>query len=432
MAIDARIPLGVQPLQIQSPMQGAQQALTLRELMAGAAAREAQRDHYRMAQAQAVQQQQAAEAFRAGLAQSGGRMTPELASLGLKAGMSPADLQSVAGMQDWGRPQVKQFVETVGPDGRPVKVGVDAYGRPMGEGFAQPVQLRDRDLGGEVVPVNPYTGQEAGPRVRKTPEQTELERLMIARGIQPGSPQWNSIIGDYLLKKTTHAPAASTTVTNYISPETPGQKKADEKYAEDFIEFATGGYADVVKQLDQLREVSAALGSGQNLTGPIIGSMPNSVLAATNPRALSTKEMVEEVVQRNLRVILGAQFTEKEGERLISRAYNPRLSEAENKARVDRLIQQISEAAKAKLDAALYFQQNGSLVGWKGRLPRMSDFDPEPPKGDTAEGKVTQSEPQSQAFDDMPNPAQYKGQIIRDSTTGSRYQSDGRSWKRIP
>lgn len=212
MAIDARIPLGVQPLQIQSPMQGAQQALTLRELMAGAAAREAQRDHYRMAQAQAVQQQQAAEAFRAGLAQSGGRMTPGLAVLGLRAGMSPADLQSMAGMQDWGRPKVNQFVETVGPDGRPVKVGVDAYGRPMGEGFAQPVELRDRDLGGEVVPVNPYTGQEAGPRVRKTPEQTELERLMIARGIQPGSPQWNSIIGDYLLKKTTHAPAANTTV----------------------------------------------------------------------------------------------------------------------------------------------------------------------------------------------------------------------------
>lgn len=212
MALDPRIALGVQPLQVQSPMQGAQQMLTLRELMMGAQAQEARRDQYRMAQAQAVQQQQAAEAFRAGLAQSGGQMTPELASMGMRAGLSPTDLQGFAGMQDWGRPKVNQFVETVGPDGRPVKVGVDAYGRPMGEGFAQPVQLRDRDLGGEVVSVNPYTGQEAGPRVRKTPEQTELERLMTAQGIQPGSPQWNSIIGDYLLKKTTHAPAANTTV----------------------------------------------------------------------------------------------------------------------------------------------------------------------------------------------------------------------------
>src|SRR5690606_8783450 len=117
----------------------------------------------------------------------------------------------------------------------------------------------------------------------------------------------------------------------------------------------------------------------------------------------STKEKVEEVVQRNLRVILGAQFTEKEGERLISRAYNPRLSEAENKARVDRLIQQISEAAKAKLDAAQYFQQHGSLVGWKGRLPRMSDFDPEPPKGGTAEGKVQNIPPSPALIDELVN-----------------------------
>ena len=244
MAIDARIPLGVQPLQIQSPMQGAQQALTLRELMAGAAAREAQRDHYRMAQAQAVQQQQAAEAFRAGLAQSGGRMTPGLAVLGLRAGMSPADLQSVAGMQDWGRPKVNQFVETVGPDGRPVKVGVDAYGRRMGEGFAQPVQLRDRDLGGEVVPVNPYTGQEAGPRVRKTPEQTELERLMIAQGIQPGSPQWNRVIGDYLMKKTTHAPAATTNV--YTGRMLPAETTGGEQV---FVMPSKDGTATVVPGL---------------------------------------------------------------------------------------------------------------------------------------------------------------------------------------
>ena len=57
--IDPRIALGVQPLQIQSPMQGAQQMLTLRELMMGAQAQEARRDQLRMAQAHAAQQQAA-------------------------------------------------------------------------------------------------------------------------------------------------------------------------------------------------------------------------------------------------------------------------------------------------------------------------------------------------------------------------------------
>jgi len=53
------------------------------------------------------------------------------------------------------------------------------------------------------------------------------------------------------------------------------------------------------------------------------------------------------------------------------------LREAENAKRVDRLIKQIGNAAQAKLDAAQYFQQYGSLTGWKGRLPRLSDFDPD-------------------------------------------------------
>lgn len=173
------------------------------------------------------------------------------------------------------------------------------------------------------------------------------------------------------------AGAPTQTVRNFVMPETPGQKKADEKFGVDFVDFATGGYADVAKQLDQLREASKALKSGENISGSIIGNLPDAVLAATNPKAVATKEAIQEVAQRNLRLVLGAQFTEKEGERLIARVFNPRLSEAENAKRVDRLVKQIGDAAKAKLDAAQYFQANGSLTGWPGRLPRLSDFDPD-------------------------------------------------------
>lgn len=180
-----------------------------------------------------------------------------------------------------------------------------------------------------------------------------------------------------LAAKTAVGKAGASTISNYVMPATPGQEAADKKFAGDFIDFATGGYADVQKQLDQLREASATLGSGKAISGPIMGNLPDSVLAATNPQAVATKEAIQEVAQRNLRLILGAQFTEKEGERLIARVFNPRLSEAENKKRVDRLIRQIAGAAQAKLDAAQYFQQHGSLTGWQGRLPRLSDFEPD-------------------------------------------------------
>jgi len=194
-----------------------------------------------------------------------------------------------------------------------------------------------------------------------------------------------------LAAKTAVGKAGASTISNYVMPATPGQEAADKKFAGDFIEFATGGYADVQKQLDQLREASAALASGRTISGPLIGNLPDSVLAATNPQAVATKEAIQEVAQRNLRVILGAQFTEKEGERLIARVFNPRLGEAENKKRVDRLIRQIETAAQAKLDAAQYFQQHGSLTGWKGRLPRLSDFEPD----------FVKKEPEAPSVDDL-------------------------------
>ena len=166
--------------------------------------------------------------------------------------------------------------------------------------------------------------------------------------------------------------AGATQVTQTV-----GAKEADKKFAEDYVAFATGGFADTQKQINQLKEVSAALATKEGLTGPVVGNIPRSVRNVSNPESVATTEAVEEVVQRNLRLILGAQFTEKEGERLISRAYNPALPQAENKKRVDRLIAQIQSAAEAKLDASRYFMTHGTLDGWRGKLWKMEDFNPE-------------------------------------------------------
>jgi hypothetical protein len=157
---------------------------------------------------------------------------------------------------------------------------------------------------------------------------------------------------------------------------TPGQKKRDETFATELVKFEDlGGFADAAKGINQLETVSNALASGRNLTGPVIGNIPDAVLSATNPEALNVREQVEEVVQRNLRLILGAQFTEKESERLIRRAYNPNLPEEVNKRRVDALLTQMKAAARQKQEAAAYFNANGTMRGFKGQLPSMDDFD---------------------------------------------------------
>jgi hypothetical protein len=157
---------------------------------------------------------------------------------------------------------------------------------------------------------------------------------------------------------------------------TPGQKKLDETFAKNYeAQFTSGGYADVQKGIKQLEEVSNDLANKKGLTGPVIGKIPMYLRTSTNPESAAAQQTVEEVVQRNLRSVLGAQFTEREGTRLIQRSYDPSLSQEENKKRLDRLITQIKEAADAKYKAGKYFEENGTLREYPGTaLPSMSSF----------------------------------------------------------
>jgi hypothetical protein len=155
---------------------------------------------------------------------------------------------------------------------------------------------------------------------------------------------------------------------------TPGQESIDKKFADDYVAWRGGGGQDAAAQIAQLKPVIQALEAGQPITGMKVAVQPDLLLAMTNPRALQSREQVEEVVQRNLRTILGAQFTEKEGERLIARAYNPKLPPEENAKRVRRLFLQMSTAAEQKQDMVNYFDQNGTLRGFAGKMPGVQDF----------------------------------------------------------
>lgn len=156
-----------------------------------------------------------------------------------------------------------------------------------------------------------------------------------------------------------------------------GQKAVDRAFGKEYAEYqAGGGSADIEKQLAQLEQVSNELAQpGNDYTGPVVGLVPDKARSITNPNAVAAQNRVEEVAQRNLRLVLGAQFTQVEGERLIARAYNKQMPPLENKARVDALIRQIRTAAQVKEDAAKYFEENGTLTGWKGRMPTLSDFE---------------------------------------------------------
>ena len=157
---------------------------------------------------------------------------------------------------------------------------------------------------------------------------------------------------------------------------TPAQKTIDEAFGKEYVAWTQGGASDVTRNLAQLRSVQQDLLSpgDRNFTGPGVGLTPGKVRSVTNPAAQNALEKVEEVVQRNLRIILGAQFTEKEGERLIARAYNPMLEEDINAQRLALLIEMMDQAVQIKNSAAQYYEKSGSLRGWQGQIPTVQDF----------------------------------------------------------
>jgi hypothetical protein len=175
---------------------------------------------------------------------------------------------------------------------------------------------------------------------------------------------------------------------------TPGQKKVDEKFADTYVEWQTGGGADMVGNLAAIGTVLGQLESGQQLTGPMVGIQPDFVRAIVNPNATDALERVQEVVQRNLRIVLGPAFTEKEGTQLINRAYNPSLPPATNAARLRKLFQQMSVSAQQRQGMVDFFEENGTLQGYRGPQPSINDFYKALESGESG----TQRKPLSQIF----------------------------------
>ena len=153
---------------------------------------------------------------------------------------------------------------------------------------------------------------------------------------------------------------------------TPLETKVEEKSAQDLVDFTSGGgFSDVQKGLSQLEIAKQTLQQQPEgkITGKLVGAQDDTgLLKYTNPTAQDTKEQVQEIAQRNLRLILGPQFTAKEGEALINRVYNPALPQSVNVKRLDLLQEQMTSAAKTKQEAVDYYNTNGTLKGFKGKL----------------------------------------------------------------
>ena len=185
----------------------------------------------------------------------------------------------------------------------------------------------------------------------------------------------------------------------------PGLKALDETFAKTLDGTSATQLSAARQDAASVASVLEKLEAGEKLTGPLIGSIPEELRALIYPKSTQAQQLVEQVVQKNLRAILGGQFAQKEGEQLVRRAYNPKLTPQQNAARLRSLLLTLDAAAQSKQAQTDYFLNNNySLRGYTGfaGVPTIEDFT-NALDGSTEVSESAGSKPKRIVFDNKGN-----------------------------
>lgn len=153
-----------------------------------------------------------------------------------------------------------------------------------------------------------------------------------------------------------------------------GRKAVDKDYAKDYNDWTSAGRATVEKNLERLRNAKAALAEDSSLTGSIRGNTPDVIRNFTNEKAIQTRDDVRAAAQGALKATLGAQFTEKEGERIMNQSYNEKLSPEANIEKIDAAIKELETNRENNDRKAVHFQKYGTLNGLNAVTPESNNI----------------------------------------------------------
>ena len=256
----------------------------------------------------------------------------------------------------------EKFGTTTTPDGRTMRVGFDR------KGYA--------------VEVTENLSKQGFPDLAKQylEQQLEMAKLKYA-GLSAEAATLAAMRDDpelfEMARRLKAAGANRQTVKVGIGEQlSPGQKKVDEKFADDYVQWTSGDRARSEMGLSFMGNVIRDLKAGKTLSGPILALVPDALLAFSSTGAASVKarEDIERIVQEDLRATLGAQFTEKEGTGFLKRVFNPSLSGPQLLDRLERLYRQMDVARQQRDAMAEHFEANETLRGYKGPRPSLVDF----------------------------------------------------------
>lgn len=155
------------------------------------------------------------------------------------------------------------------------------------------------------------------------------------------------------------------------SKPTKAYEAVDRDYAKQYNEWTTTGRSSYQKNRKLLEDAKNSLSSLSNTDKGKISGRGTSVLGnisgglLRSDKSLQIENDVKQAAQASIKAVLGSQFTEKEGENIMNRSYDVRLSPEENVKKIDRALNEIDTKAKAEEERANWFEKNGTTYGFK-------------------------------------------------------------------
>lgn len=158
--------------------------------------------------------------------------------------------------------------------------------------------------------------------------------------------------------------------TEKKEPKTEGEKVLDREFAKEYNKWETGGKVDFVENKkifdEAIKDLSKdAKGRIKTPTGPWAGTkaLLSTPLVDTDAEAL--QDRVRKAINGMLRATLGAQFTEKEGERIFDQTFKVTRDPEDNIKNMKTELAKIEGRAKLLEEQGNYFRKEKTLSGYE-------------------------------------------------------------------
>jgi hypothetical protein len=154
-----------------------------------------------------------------------------------------------------------------------------------------------------------------------------------------------------------------------------GQENLDKKFGDISSAWKFGERQQANANIVNLDNKIERLISGEeNVSGPGFAFIPEKLKPVLAPTAVGFLDEISDVTYQSLRATLGAQFTENEGKKLVAATFNQNLPEEQNIIRLQRLSAKIKAIRDAKERAIEYFDEYGTLQGYKEEPQSFDDI----------------------------------------------------------